>query len=443
MKNSNKLMEERGALVEELETILANVESESRDFTDEENERQDTIHTKIVDLDEAIQRAKNNEAVFAAAAGQAVSSSEAKEVSEIRSRFSISKAIADLTNKGQLDGVEAEMVQEGRSEMQRVGQSARGNITIPSFLMRSEARANETYTVNSTAGQNQGDATRGIDHAPIIEGLRPVPVLERMGGTVIQATGDLVLPSLPDANATATTEGTAVNNIDGDFGDTKLQPKRFAMRMDLTRQMMNQSDPTLDAVIARDMSVALANALDSHVISTNFLATSNITDGSVTSTTVCTATDYADLVSHEGGFLGQDPSGQNLVLLMDPTMAAHLKGVELSTGSGLVLNQGNNVLGYDVFTSTNVAASSVVAKTYFSGITSATNTTTVRPIFFVDPSDLFIAQFGGIDITVDPYTLGHNGVIRLIADMYANANVRRAGSIRVLAGLTANATPSA
>lgn len=443
MKNSNKLMEERGALVEELETILANVESESRDFTDEENERQDTIHNKIVDLDEAIQRAKNNEAVFAAAAGQAVSSSEAKEVSEIRSRFSISKAIADLTNKGQLDGVEAEMVQEGRSEMQRVGQSARGNITIPSFLMRSEARANETYTVNSTAGQNQGDATRGIDHAPIIEGLRPVPVLERMGGTVIQATGDLVLPSLPDASATATTEGTAVNNIDGDFGDTKLQPKRFAMRMDLTRQMMNQSDPTLDAVIARDMSVALANALDSHVISTNFLATSNITDGSVTSTTVCTATDYADLVSHEGGFLGQDPSGQNLVLLMDPTMAAHLKGVELSTGSGLVLNQGNNVLGYDVFTSTNVAASSVVAKTYFSGITSATNTTTVRPIFFVDPSDLFIAQFGGIDITVDPYTLGHNGVIRLIADMYANANVRRAGSIRVLAGLTANATPSA
>ena len=87
MKNSNKLMEERGALVEELETILANVESESRDFTDEENERQDTIHTKIVDLDEAIQRAKNNEAVFAAAAGQAVSSSEAKEVSEIRSPF--------------------------------------------------------------------------------------------------------------------------------------------------------------------------------------------------------------------------------------------------------------------------------------------------------------------------------------------------------------------
>ena len=58
-------MEERGALVEELETLLDNVASDERDFTDTENERQDEIHAKIVDLDDSIQRAKNNEAVFA------------------------------------------------------------------------------------------------------------------------------------------------------------------------------------------------------------------------------------------------------------------------------------------------------------------------------------------------------------------------------------------
>ena len=442
MKHSNKLMEERGALVEELESILDTVASEEREFTVEENERQDAIHVQINDLDKSIQRAKSNEAVFAAAAGEAVSQSEAKEVAEIRGRFSLSKAVADIANKGQLEGLEAEMVQEGRSEMNKAGQQARGNLTIPSWLM-GESRANETYTVNNGSGQNQGDATRGIDHAPIIEGLRPVPVLERMGATVIQATGDLVLPSLPNVDATSTSEGTTVNNIDGDFGDTKLQPRRFAMRMDLTRQMINQSDPALDAVIARDMSVALANALDSYVIGTNLFATTNITDGSVVDADTCAATTYADMVSHEGGFLAQDPAGENLVLLMDPTMAAHLKGVELSTGSGLVLNQGNQVLGYQVFSSTNVAQQHVDADPYFSGITSTTNDVDIRPIFFVDPSDLFIAQFGGIDITVDPYTLSHQGTVRLIADYYANANVRRAGSVRVLAGLTVNQDPAA
>ena len=84
----------------------------------------------------------------------------------------------------------------------------------------------------------------------------------------------------------------------------------------------------------------------------------------------------------------------------------------------------------------------VVAKTYFSGITSTTSETSIRPIYFIDPSDLFIAKFGGLDITVDALTLAHQGTVRLIANMYADANVRRAGSIQVLGGLRGNATPS-
>ena len=63
-----------------------------------------------MDLDEAIQRAKNNEAVFTVAAGEAVSQSEAKEVNEIRGRFSMVKAITDIANKGGLEGLELEMV---------------------------------------------------------------------------------------------------------------------------------------------------------------------------------------------------------------------------------------------------------------------------------------------------------------------------------------------
>lgn len=434
-------MEKRGALVEELETLLDLVASEERDFSETENTRQDAIHNQVAELDKAIERAKKNEAVFAVAAGNAASVSEKKEVEQIRGRFSLGKAISDIVNKGRLEGVELEMAQEGRNEMSKSGASARGNLTIPSFLM-GESRANETYSVDDTNGQNQGEKVRGTDHAAMIEGLRPIPILERMGATVIQATGDLVLPSLPNGDASQVAEIATVNNLDGDFGNVKLTPKRFSMRMDLTRQMLHQSDPALDAVIARDMSVALANELDQYVIGTNLFGSTNITNGSVTSATVCTATDYQDLTSHEGAFLSNDPAGQNLALLMDPTMAAYLKGVSQSTG-GVIANVNNTVLGYPVFASTNVATKSVVAKTYFSGITSTTNTTTIRPIFFIDPSDLFIAKFGGLDVTIDPLTLAHQGTIRLIANMYANANIRRAGSVQVLAGLAADATPSA
>lgn len=436
MKNSVKLMEERGALVEELETLLNTVATEDRDFSDDENTRQDAIHTEVAELDQQIQRAKTNEAMFAVGA---TAKSEAKEVEEIRGRFSMSKAITDIVNTGGLTGLEAEMAQEGRSELSASGASARGNITIPSFLMN-EARANETYTVNDTNGQNQGNKVRGIEHASMIEGLRPVPVLERMGATVVQATGNLVLPSLPNQDASQPAEAGTLNNIDGDFGSVTLSPKRFGMRMDLTRQMLNQSDPALDAVIARDMSVALANELDEFVIGTQFFGTTNISNGS-SSTTVCSATDFQDFTQFEGDFLSNDPAGQNLSLLMDPSMAAYLKGVSQSDG-GALLHSDGQVLGYPVFTSTNVKSKTVVAKTYFSGITSTTNETSIRPIYFIDPSDLFIAKFGGLDITVDALTLAHQGTVRLIANMYADSNVRRAGSIQILAGLRGNATPS-
>ena len=439
MKDSKKLMEQRGALVEELETLLDTVATEERDFTEVENTRQDVIHAEVETLDNAIKRAKANEQVFAVAAGNASSKSEEKEVEQIRGKFRLTKAISDIVNKGQLDGVELEMAQEGRNEMGKAGASARGNLTIPSFLM-GEARANETYSVDSTSGQNQGEKVRGTDHLGMIEGLRPVPVLERMGATVIQATGDLVLPSLPNAEAVKVDEVATIANLDGDFGNTKLTPKRFGMRMDLTRQMLHQSDPALDAVIARDMSVAIANELDQYVIGTNLFGTSEITSGS-SSTTVCTATDFADLTAHEGAFLSNNPAGQNLALLMDPAMAAYLKGVSQSAG-GQILNVGNEILGYPVFASTNVATQTAIAKTYFSSITDAADETTFRPIFFVDPSDLFIAKFGGLDVTIDALTLAHQGTIRLIANMYADANVRRAGSVQVLAGLTGDATPA-
>ena len=433
-------MEERGALVEELEMLLDTVATEDRDFSEDENVRQDAIHKEVAELDTEIQRAKTNEAMFAAVAVEAVGQSEQKEQTQMRKKFSMSKAISDIVNKGGLEGLEAEMAQEGRNEMNSAGASARGNITIPSFLM-GESRANETYSVDDTNGQNQGNKVRGVDHAPMVEGLRAESVLERMGATVIQATGNLVLPSLPNGAGSQVAEIADVANLDGDFGNVTLDPKRFSMRMDLTRQMLNQSDPALDAVIARDMSVALGNELDKYVINTNLFASTNITDATAAAADSYGATSYADLTAHEGAFLSNDPAGANLALLMDPTMAAYLKGVSQSAG-GAILNVGNQVLGYDVFSSTNVGQKTVVADTYCSGIADADDTIGIRPIYFVDPSDLFIAKFGGLDVTIDSYTLAHQGTIRLIANMYANGNVRRSGSVQVLGGITANTTPT-
>ena len=433
--------------MEELQAAVDLATTEERDFNEEEETRQEEIHESVKALDNKIAKAEETEEILLRnVAGAAVGASEAKEKAEVRGSFSISKAISDIVNTGKLEGLEAEIAQEGRSEMSNLGKSVRGNLTIPSFIM--EGRANEPYGDSSSpAGgatlQGQGSHLIGTEINPLVEGLRPNPVIEQMGATRIQATGDVVLPVLPTEAATETGEGATVNNIDGDFTSVTLSPKRFAMRMDLSRQLLLQSAANLDSVIQADMANAIANALDKDIIDTiyaDLISASKFSVGSTVDNAIVAATDYQDLTSHEGGFLAQNPSGANLAMLMDPTMAAALKGVSQSAG-GQIANVGNEVLGYPVFTSTNVANQVVVGQTYFTictAIADANDTISTRPIFFLDPADIFFATFGNLDVTIDGFTEAHKGVVRLIADYYAAGKIRRTGSGRVLHGLTAN-----
>jgi len=449
MKNSLKLKEQRATLVEELQAAVDLATSEERDFTEAEETRQSAIHEEVKALDGKISKAEETEQILLRnAAVAAPAAAEAKEVNEVRKRFSITKAMSDIINNGGLSGVEAEMCQEGRAEMARMGKTTRGNLTIPSMLM--EGRANEPYGDSSDPKgdasltlQGQGTHLVSKDVQGIVEGLRPTPVIERMGANRIQAQGDVVLPVLPNVDATETVEGATVNNIDGDFSSVTLSPKRFAMRMDVTRQLLAQSAANLDSVIQADMSNAIANALDKDIIDdiyAQLIAGSKFTQGTGAAA-AGNATSFADFTRFEGDFLGQDPAGQNLAILMDSTMAAALKGVSQSDG-GMILNMGNEILGYPVFTSTNVSNKTVVAQTYFSNVSDANDTLVTRPILFLDPADIFFAVFGGLDVTVDPFTDAHKGQVRLIADYYADGAIRRTGSGRVLHGLTVDTTPT-
>jgi hypothetical protein len=50
-------------------------------------------------------------------------------------------------------------------------------------------------------------------------------------------------------------------------------------------------------------------------------------------------------------------------------------------------------------------------------------------------ADLVIAQWGGIDIQVNPYIKDTEGLVRITADCYYDANVRRAASFAAIKDL--------
>ena len=52
-------------------------------------------------------------------------------------------------------------------------------------------------------------------------------------------------------------------------------------------------------------------------------------------------------------------------------------------------------------------------------------------LYYGDFSNLAIAQWGGIDLTVDPYTQAASGKIRLVINAFFDAKLLRAGAIVV------------
>ena len=78
----------------------------------------------------------------------------------------------------------------------------------------------------------------------------------------------------------------------------------------------------------------------------------------------------------------------------------------------------NMVNGYKTFVTGGVA----------SGLQS---TTDEYGVIFGNWADLVIGQWGGLELTVDPYTQAGNGMVRLVINSYFDAKVRRDESFAI------------
>lgn len=457
MKTSNKLMEERGALVEELETLLDTVASAERDFSDTENERQDEIHAKIVDLDDSIQRAKNNEAVFTKKSNKAVavdmrsSASAENEMASIAKKFSLTEGIRSLAQGRPLEGVLREMDQEARKEANESGISLRGEFNIPAAL---------SYGKRTAYGVSSADAN--IHTSSNIDGmlqdnsfeaalsLQGKSVIAQAGATQLSGfAGDVKLPTMPgnsvvsDGGSGDAHEGDAITVGNADFESVTLKPTRFAGAVDISKHLMYSANGQLDDLFGRDLGNAIAAKFDEHVLTElreRLGAADRHSAGrSNAAKTAGLATDFSDVARLMGVYLGGNPDDLNRAFFMSPEIYGHLLAQTADAGGMIQAAAGEQVLGHPAFVTTNVKNASFETLEYF-GDTDTNDTITASPIMCVDASDIFMCTWAGLSINVDVYTEALKGVVRVIADGYMDGNIRRSGSGALAAGLTVDTT---
>lgn len=392
MKDSKTLLEERASIVEEMDKIVVSCEKEERSMNDEETNKFNELDAKATALKAEAERAVKIENMRAEMASNVTT-----EESKIKKDFSYLRAIEGFIN-GNMDGIEAEMHQEAKNEARSMGRTING-VGIPNMIL--ESRAN--VVTNGTAG---------VDTQSFAASLQGESILANLGATFFTGLqNDVRIPVM--GATTVAWEGETDATADGGQALSKLDlsPTRIATKVNLSKQLIAQHNESVEAAFVNDIARAVATKIDGAVFSNTAGAPTWIGDGK----TAIDKTDIVDLMlALEEEVAGNKGLSGNLGYAISHKLMAEVKkGAKVSQIASLYADGQLN--GYPAYFSPFIGDPSL----------------NEEGVFFGDWSQLVVAQFGGLDITIDPYTLADQGMVRLVLNSYHDFGLKQAGAISI------------
>ena len=376
--DSVELIDKKNQLKIQAEAIIGNAEKESRKLDDDEKAKFEALKNQMDEVDNEIR--KLNEKLI-------------KETNKRNmENFSLLKAINDIANNRQLDERSQEVVNEGISEMRKSGLSYSGQIVLPV----TEARADVQATV-----EGAGQEVVAEDKLNILEPLRASLVMTQAGATYMTGlVGNVSIPVYSGSNVGWAGEIEAAKDGAGTFSEVTLSPKRITAFLDVSKQFLLQDSASAEALLRADIVRAIANKLEATILGDK--------DGSATQPKglFYDVADYYD-ISYESivelvAYLEQQNVTGDIKFILSPLMKALLKTTKKDEGSGLFVMEDGEIDGLPVL-----------------------STSACMGLAIGNWADYVIAQWGGIDLTIDPYSQATNGKVRLVVNAYFDAKPRR------------------
>ena len=319
-------------------------------------------------------------------------------------KFSLIKAINDVTNNRSLDDVAKEVVAKGIAEMRKSGLAIAGSIQLP--VMETE---NEEMRANGVLAQTAGSGAENIatEKLDILEPLRANMVMSQAGATYLTGlVGNISIPAYTGSNVAWAGETAAAANGAGDWSEIKLQPHRLTAYVDVSKEFLLQDSNDAEAMLRRDIIAAIGNKLESTILGSD-AGTDEKPEGLFNGVTaMTTAVKFGDIVDAEAELDAANVSGAYTYIL-SPKAKAALRTLSKDAGSGRFVLEDGEIEGSKALVSSNVAAKGLVVG---------------------DFTDYVIAQWGAIDLVVDNYTKATEGKVRLVVNAYFDAKPRRATS---------------
>jgi len=390
MKNSVELIDEKNQLKTRLHNMVNIGKGEQRKLNEiEENEFNNTINRMSEIDNELLQIEDENRKSFTDNYNKdnKINNKEERKMEN----FKLISAINAIVNNRNLNETEQEVVNSARAEMSKAGLSYSGQIQIPVAQSRA---------INE--GSGLGLETVATDKATLELPLRANLSLVKAGAKMFTGlVNNLSIPVYSGSQFSTEDELGTASDASGSFSQVDFAPKRVTGFLPISKTLLAQDSANVESSIMQDIVAKLSEKIESLVFGTQSGSTktpAGLFFGVATGTTAAT---YSGVTATVAGL--ENANVNTYSWIVNPSAKASLKSSAKNQGEQIWKD--NEVDGVPAMSS-----SLLPAKAYVVG----------------DFSQYVIAQWGAIDITVDPYTLAKNNQIQLVVNAYFDLKPLRA-----------------
>lgn len=310
---------------------------------------------------------------------------------KMEKKFSLLKTIRSLAENKPLDDNTNAIIEQGRAEMRKSGLSSVGQIVLPT-----EKRAVVSYTAD-------GVDTVSTDVFDLLTPLRAKNVLAQAGAKFYtNLVGDVKIPVMNGSNVTFEAETAPAKDGGASFSHITLSPKRLTAYVDISKQMLAQDSVDIENAIREDLINAINGKIEDAVLS-DFTGSTTQFKGVFAAVKPTAVADFKALVDKEATVEDANINGTPCYILSNKAKAA-LRAMSKGTKSTQLVYENGEVDGTPAYNTSHVGATNYL---------------------FGDMSNIVIGVWAGIDMVNDVYTQAANGCIRLVVNLYVDAQIAR------------------
>jgi HK97 family phage major capsid protein/HK97 family phage prohead protease len=339
------------------------------------------------------------------------------------SSFSIVNLIralsADPTDKKAREDARFELEACAAASAQVSHRSLKGTMIPVDVLMAPFAlRGTNTVSIKSGTGYTGtgGNTVQtNLLAASFIDVLRNKAVIMNLCTELSGLDGNVDIPKQTTfGTGTWIGEDEDAGKSDIDFGLVGLRPRTVSAEGGITRRMLKQPSLSVEALLRNDLAKALALTIDLAAFygtgSNNQPVGIKAAPGVLSKSFVAVQPTFQELVDMETLVSAQNADVDSMAFIANPTTRGMAKtSLKFPTGStnGGTIWENGTMNGYR---------------------TEITNQITSGDVFFGNFADFIVGLWGGLEITVDPYSNSSKGRIKIVCMQDVDFTIRRAQS---------------